>query len=55
VKMDVSQEYFLTFQPSYVPQDLAEFHVANGHLKRVLEDWCAPFMGGISTTQADGM
>jgi DNA-binding transcriptional LysR family regulator len=43
--MDVSQEYFPAFQPSYVPQDVAEFHVANGHLKRVLEDWCAPFMG----------
>jgi DNA-binding transcriptional LysR family regulator len=20
-------------------------HLANGHLKRVLEDWCAPFAG----------
>jgi DNA-binding transcriptional LysR family regulator len=30
---------------AYVPEDLAQPHVAKGRLKRVLEDWCAPFSG----------
>ena len=30
---------------AYVPEDLAQPHVAAGRLKRVLEDWCAPFPG----------
>ena len=30
---------------AYVPEDLAERHVAQGRLKRVLEDWCPPFSG----------
>jgi DNA-binding transcriptional LysR family regulator len=30
---------------AYVPEDLAEPHLAKGRLRRVLEDWCAPFPG----------
>ena len=33
------------FGLAYVPEDLAQPHVAKGRLKRVLEDWCAPFSG----------
>jgi len=33
------------FGLAYVPQDLAQPHVAKGRLKRVLEDWCPPFSG----------
>jgi DNA-binding transcriptional LysR family regulator len=33
------------FGLAYVPEDLAQPHVAAGRLKRVLEDWCAPFPG----------
>jgi DNA-binding transcriptional LysR family regulator len=30
---------------AYVPEGMAEPHVAKGRLKRVLEDWCLPFSG----------
>jgi DNA-binding transcriptional LysR family regulator len=30
---------------AYVPESLARPHIAKGHLKRVLKDWCAPFPG----------
>ena len=30
---------------AYVPEDLAQPHVAQGSLKRVLEDWCPTFTG----------
>jgi DNA-binding transcriptional LysR family regulator len=30
---------------AYVPEDLAEPYLAKGRLKRVLEDWCAPWTG----------
>jgi DNA-binding transcriptional LysR family regulator len=30
---------------AYVPEDLAQPHLAKGRLKRVLEDWCPPFAG----------
>jgi DNA-binding transcriptional LysR family regulator len=30
---------------AYVPESLAEPHIAKGRLKRVLKDWCAPFPG----------
>jgi DNA-binding transcriptional LysR family regulator len=33
------------FGLAYVPEDLAQPHVAKGRLKRVLEDWCPPFPG----------
>jgi DNA-binding transcriptional LysR family regulator len=33
------------FGLAYVPEDLAQPHIAKGRLKRVLEDWCAPFPG----------
>ncbi len=33
------------FGLAYVPEDLAQPHVAQGHLKRVLEGWCPPFPG----------
>jgi DNA-binding transcriptional LysR family regulator len=33
------------FGLAYLPEDLAEPHLAKGRLKRVLEDWCAPFPG----------
>jgi DNA-binding transcriptional LysR family regulator len=33
------------FGLAYVPDDLAEPQVARGRLRRVLEDWCAPFTG----------
>ena len=33
------------FGLAYVPEDLAQPHVAAGRLKRVLEDWCPPFAG----------
>ena len=28
-----------------VPEDLAAPHIARGRLKRVLDDWCAPYSG----------
>jgi DNA-binding transcriptional LysR family regulator len=33
------------FGLAYVPDDLTQAHVAKGRLKRVLEDWCAPYSG----------
>jgi DNA-binding transcriptional LysR family regulator len=30
---------------AYVPEGLAQPHLAKGRLKRVLEDWCAPYSG----------
>jgi len=33
------------FGLAYVPEDLAQPHLAQGRLKRVLEDWCPPFSG----------
>jgi DNA-binding transcriptional LysR family regulator len=33
------------FGLAYVPEDMARPHLAKGRLKRVLEDWCAPFSG----------
>ena len=33
------------FGLAYVPEDLAQPHIARGRLKRVLEDWCAPYSG----------
>jgi DNA-binding transcriptional LysR family regulator len=30
---------------AYVPEGLAEPHLAKGRLKRVLEDWCLPYSG----------
>jgi DNA-binding transcriptional LysR family regulator len=33
------------FGIAYVPEDLAQPHIAKGRLKRVLEDWCPPYAG----------
>jgi DNA-binding transcriptional LysR family regulator len=33
------------FGVAYVPEDVAQPHLAKGRLKRVLEDWCPPFSG----------
>jgi DNA-binding transcriptional LysR family regulator len=33
------------FGLAYVPEDVAEPHLAKGRLKRVLADWCPPFSG----------
>ncbi|MGO9453264.1 MAG: LysR family transcriptional regulator [Candidatus Binataceae bacterium] len=33
------------FGLAYLPDDLAQPHLAKGRLKRVLEDWCPPFSG----------
>jgi DNA-binding transcriptional LysR family regulator len=30
---------------AYVPEGLAEPHIAVGRLERVLEDWCLPYSG----------
>jgi len=30
---------------AYVPEDVAQPHLAKGRLKRVLEDWCPPYSG----------
>src|SRR5688572_24286594 len=30
---------------AYVPEDLAQPHLAEGRLQRVLEDWCLPYSG----------
>ena len=30
---------------AYVPEGLTKPHLARGHLKRVLEDWCPPYSG----------
>ena len=40
------------FGLAYVPEDLAQPHLAEGRLIRVLEDWCPPFRDTTSTTQA---
>jgi DNA-binding transcriptional LysR family regulator len=33
------------FGLAYIPEDLAQAHIAKGRLKRVLEDWCPPYPG----------
>ncbi|HUC66793.1 MAG TPA: LysR family transcriptional regulator [Stellaceae bacterium] len=33
------------FGLAYVPEDLAQPHIAKGRLTRVLEDWCPPYSG----------
>ncbi len=33
------------FGLAYVPENLAQLHLAKGRLKRVLEDWCPPYSG----------
>ena len=33
------------FGIAFVPEDLAQTHVAKGRLKRVLEEWCPPWSG----------
>jgi DNA-binding transcriptional LysR family regulator len=33
------------FGLAYVPEDMAQPHLATGHLIRVLEDWCQPYSG----------
>ncbi len=33
------------FGVAYVPEDVAQPHLAKGRLKRVLEDWCPPYAG----------
>jgi DNA-binding transcriptional LysR family regulator len=33
------------FGLAYVPEELAQPYLAKGRLKRVLEDWCPPFLG----------
>ena len=33
------------FGLAYLPEDLAQPHMAQGRLKRVLDDWCSPFPG----------
>jgi DNA-binding transcriptional LysR family regulator len=33
------------FGLAYIPEDLAQPHIARGRLRRVLEDWCAPYSG----------
>ncbi len=33
------------FGIAYVPEDVAQPHIAKGRLKRVLEDWCPPYAG----------
>lgn len=33
------------FGLAYVPEELAQPHIAKGRFKRVLEDWCPPFPG----------
>lgn len=33
------------FGLAYVPEDVAQPHIAKGRLKRVLEDWCPPYAG----------
>ena len=30
---------------AYLPEDQVQTHLADGRLKRVLEDWCPPFPG----------
>ena len=30
---------------AYVPEDMVQAHIAEGRLKRVLEDWCEPYAG----------
>ena len=33
------------FGLAYVPEDAAQPYLTKGRLKRVLEDWCAPYSG----------
>ena len=33
------------FGLAYVPEDVAQPHLAKGRLTRVLEDWCPPYSG----------
>jgi DNA-binding transcriptional LysR family regulator len=33
------------FGLAYLPEDLAQPHLAKGRLRRVLEDWCPPYAG----------
>ena len=33
------------FGLAHMPEDLVQAHLDQGHLTRVLEDWCPPFQG----------
>ena len=33
------------FGLAYIPEDLAQPHIAEGRLIRVLDDWCLPYSG----------
>ena len=33
------------FGLAYVPEDVAQPHLAKGRLRRVLDDWCPPYSG----------
>jgi DNA-binding transcriptional LysR family regulator len=33
------------FGLAYLPEDMAQQHLADGRLVRVLDDWCPPFPG----------
>lgn len=33
------------FGLAYVPEDLVQLHITKGRLRRVLEDWCPPYVG----------
>jgi DNA-binding transcriptional LysR family regulator len=30
---------------AYLPEDMVRRYLADGQLKRILEDWCAPYSG----------
>jgi RadC-like JAB domain/LysR substrate binding domain len=40
------------FGLAYVPEDVAQSHLAKGRLQRVLEDWCPPIRAIICITRA---
>jgi DNA-binding transcriptional LysR family regulator len=42
---DVVEAALAGFGIAFVPEDLAQTHLAKGRLKRVLEEWCPPWSG----------
>jgi len=41
------------FWVAYIPEDMAQDHIKEGSLHRVLDDWCPSYQGIIFTTQVD--
>ena len=43
--IDMDSHFAPADEFAYVPEDMAQPYMAEGRLKRVLEDWCEPYPG----------